>query len=59
MKEQVEPTEEGKRRYPNGYYSQDGIDVPCTCKPECVDPCKGKCGCEACHDAYGDFLSNE
>jgi hypothetical protein len=35
----------------------DGI--PCTCTEKCADPCKGGCGCRACHTAYGDFLSNE
>lgn len=37
--------------------SYDG--VPCTCKDNCPDPCKGACGCKACHTAYQDFLSNE
>lgn len=52
-----EPTEEGRNRYadhcPPGYY--DG--VPCTCKPECPNACKGECGCDACRTAYSDFLS--
>ncbi len=48
-----EPTEEGKLRYaPTGYYDE----IPCTCKPECPDACKGECGCEACATAYSDFL---
>jgi hypothetical protein len=53
-----EPTEEGLRRYEDtgGRYMQG---EPCTCKPECDDPCKGQCGCQACGNAYGDFLSSE
>lgn len=31
----------------------------CTCKPECEFPCEGDCGCEACSEAYNDFLSVE
>jgi len=57
------PTEEGKKRYPpTGYYQEQSFedDYPCTCKPECKDPCKGECGCEACHardaDAYLDSI---
>lgn len=34
----------------------------CTCPPECASaftpPCKGECGCERCHNDYGDFLSS-
>lgn len=33
-------------------------EPPCTCSPACPDACKGQCGCKACHDAYGDFLSS-
>lgn len=33
--------------------------APCTCKPTCVQPCKGTCGCEVCRAAYSDFLSVE
>ncbi len=56
----LEPTEKGKRNYPYsrprpGFY--DG--VPCTCTESCPDPCKDDCDCEACHRAYGDFLSLE
>jgi hypothetical protein len=25
----------------------------------CLSDCKGQCGCEACHEAYADFLSME
>jgi hypothetical protein len=31
----------------------------CTCKPTCPSPCKGECGCKACHEAYMDFLASE
>lgn len=37
----------------------DGERKPCTCKPTCVQPCKGVCGCEVCEVAYADFLSCE
>lgn len=31
---------------------------PCTCLPACSDKvCKGECGCQGCHEDYGDFLS--
>lgn len=51
-----EPTPEGMTRWePDGKYN----GKLCTCKPQCDDPCHGECGCEACHDAYADFLSNE
>lgn len=56
------PTAEGRRRYPfsDGYYHIDGFNPqPCTCVETCDDPCKGGCGCQACHDAYQDFLSND
>ena len=48
------PTEEGKKRFPpNGLYET----FPCTCKPECPDPCKDSCKCPACQAEYGDYLS--
>jgi hypothetical protein len=61
------PTEEGKKRYPpDGVYKGDFFDKNknsfweiCICKPECLDPCKGLCGCKACHVSYMDFLSME
>ena len=60
-RETPQPTEEGKKRYDSdGFYtanSQPG--TPCTCKDTCPYDCKGQCGCEACHEAYGDFLSCE
>lgn len=41
-------------RYPpDGQY--DGI--PCTCRPECPEACKGECGCSACASCYGDSIS--
>jgi hypothetical protein len=55
-----EPTEEGKKRYPpDGIYDDGAGPFVCTCKPECPPACKGKCGCEACHAGYQDFLSCE
>jgi len=63
------PTEEGKKRYPYppvGIYKDSFLDPSesefweaCTCKPECPKPCKGECGCRACHCSWGDFLSEE
>ena len=54
------PTEEGLLRYePNGLYTANGNDTSCTCEPSCPDPCKGGCGCDACSEAYGDFLSSQ
>lgn len=53
----VLPSATGRERYPpDGLY--DG-EYPCTCRPECSDPCKGECGCEACRTRYSDFLSME
>lgn len=52
-----EPTDEGRRRYPDGRYE----DIPCTCAAECPEPCKGSlggCGCEACGAAYGDGMDD-
>ena len=38
------------------------VRKPCSCPPSCDDadksPCRGECGCQACHDDY-DFLSWE
>ena len=36
------------------------IGIPrggCTCPPACDFTCKGECGCQACNDAYQDFLT--
>lgn len=33
--------------------------TPCTCNASCPSDCKGRCGCEACSEAYADFLSME
>lgn len=54
-----EPTGEGQLRYPStgGYFDiadffvvRKGASrlVPCRCRPVCVDPCAGGCGCQAC-----------
>ncbi len=54
----TEPTAEGKRRWPpDGIYGMTDPQ-PCTCKPECNDPRKGECGCQACDNAYQDWLSS-
>ncbi|CAL1238873.1 hypothetical protein [Candidatus Methylocalor cossyra] len=56
-------TDEGKKRYPPfGIYKGPFWDEPhlwkvCTCKPECLDVCKGYCGCEACWESYRDSLT--
>jgi len=55
-------TIEGKKRFDetDGYYiSNFQPGTPCTCEADCPDPCKGGCGCLACTEAYGDFLSSE
>jgi hypothetical protein len=64
MYEDVKPTDEGVRRYPEtgGYYTANNVEdgdrgTPCTCKPSCPRDCKGECGCPACGEAYGDYLS--
>lgn len=63
MIDRTTPTEEGKRLYPDepaGHYCANEMPGPaCTCVPECPQPCKGGCGCEACNEAYGDYLSCE
>jgi hypothetical protein len=48
------PTEGGLLRYPEtgGFYEE----IPCTCKEDCNDPCRGECGCRACVNAYIDVL---
>ncbi|MCA9872177.1 MAG: hypothetical protein KC441_00920 [Anaerolineales bacterium] len=58
------PTEEGIRRHPPDGYVDDCLlgRVPCTCQPNCQDPCKGKysgCTCVACDVLYQDYLSND
>jgi hypothetical protein len=59
--EPKQPTAEGIRHYsPDGRYTANDEDgTPCTCKVTCPYNCKGQCGCEACSEAYGDFLSDE
>lgn len=48
------PTDTGIRKYPDdGYYE----GIPCICKPDCPQACKGECGCDACRAAYGDAIS--
>ncbi len=59
------PSEVGIKKYPPiGYYTanrvgDDDFGTPCTCNPECHHDCKGWCGCWACCEAYGDFLSSQ
>lgn len=60
------PTDYGKTKYPpNGHYTanveENEAGPPCTCRQECdlAGPCKGQCGCEACSEAYGDYLSED
>jgi len=31
----------------------------CTCSADCLNICKGQCGCKSCHQDYQDFLSGE
>lgn len=60
------PTNEGRKRFEdtNGYYtvnrdSDDEPGTPCLCTGTCSVICRGECGCPACYEAYGDFLSND
>jgi hypothetical protein len=55
----TKPSNAGKLRYKDGYYTANGWKTPCTCLDTCPQPCKGKCGCPACREAYGDFLSSQ
>ena len=48
-----------ERHEPDGLYTANGNNTPCTCDPDCPYTCKGGCGCEACTEAYGDFLSSQ
>jgi hypothetical protein len=34
-------------------------EYECTCTYECDSPCKGGCGCKACHRSYMHFLDVE
>lgn len=56
-----QPSNEGLKRYPpNGRYdANDSPGPPCTCTTDCPSDCKGQCGCVACTDSYGDFLSSQ
>jgi len=56
-----EPTKTGIRNYPpDGFYNANADPgVACTCKPSCSYACTGVCGCEACAESYGDYLSSE
>ena len=47
----MEPTEEGKRRYPphGVFQAAPGADpAACTCELDCSENCIGDCGCLAC-----------
>ena len=44
----LQPTSEGRRRYPPDGYSVDGD--PCVCRMNCPKPCDGGCGCAACYE---------
>lgn len=51
----MEPTEEGKRRYPpHGVFqaAPDEDPAPCICNDHCEDRCIGLCGCLACAIRY-------
>ena len=52
----TEPTPYGMTKWSDGLY--EGAACTCTAT-ECDEPCHGECGCQACHDAYSDFLSSE
>ena len=66
MENNIEPTETGKKKYPDGIYKGDFYDEKdkdmwkiCTCTEKCKENCKGECGCEACRTCYNDWLSLE
>lgn len=42
---------------PEGY--DDGTFIACTCNDTCRQPCRGDCGCRACHLSYQDALSDD
>ena len=48
-----EPSEEATKQ------SDSGDNPICICTMNCLNPCTGKCGCEACHESYNDFLSSQ
>lgn len=53
------PSEEGRKRWPpGGTYGPPPFDKPCICTSDCKDPCNGTCGCDACLNAYNDYLSS-
>jgi hypothetical protein len=65
VNERREPTEEGRRRYPDtsGYHAdlsakeddRPDLDRPCVCTSECFPRCSGQCGCPACILEYAIF----
>lgn len=42
-------------QHEDGHY----FGTPCTCSKDCPYACKGACGCQACGEAYSDFMSSE
>lgn len=57
MNQQIEPTDEGKRRYPeaDGYLTVFVDPIACTCQLTCQPLCTGECGCEACGVLFAEF----
>lgn len=57
MTDSPQPTEEGKRRYPEtgGYLTVFTDPIACTCQPTCQPLCTGECGCEACGVLFAEF----
>lgn len=57
MNEHIEPTEDGKRRYPQtgGYNMDFEPGIPCTCTIVCYPRCAGECGCEACKMVFAEY----
>jgi len=56
----MEPTDDGKRRYPpDGLYwiDRDWCE-PCTCTRHCAKVCRGECGCSACLASFEDSVSD-
>lgn len=56
MSEAIEPTDEGKHRYPpTGYMTELRDPIACTCVYTCKALCAGECGCLACGLLFSMF----
>lgn len=57
----LEPTKVGRERYEPDVRSDANKSpgTPCIFTLDFLRNCKGECGCPACREGYGDFLSSE